>query len=71
MSVCMHGETVQCGKCSHRGILDTWRSEAFKQGIHYAKCEAARIAYEMLRGKPDAWHIEKAIMRIECPKDAE
>lgn len=55
----------------HRGILDTWRSEAFRQGIHYAKCEAARIAYEILRGRPDARFVEAAIMRIECPRDAD
>jgi hypothetical protein len=58
-------------KPTERGLLDTWRSEAFSQGVHYAKCEAARIAYEILRGRPDAWHIEKAIMRIQVPKDEE
>jgi hypothetical protein len=58
-------------KPTERGLLDTWRSEAFSQGVHYAKCEAARIAYEILRGRPDAWHIEKAIMRIKVPEEAD
>ncbi len=53
----------------HKGLLDTWRSEAFNQGVHYAKCEAARLAYEILRGRPDARFVEQAIMRIEAPKD--
>ena len=56
-------------KPTERGLLDTWRSEAFSQGVHYAKCEAARLAYEILRGRPDARFVEAAIMRIQVPKD--
>lgn len=56
-------------KPKERGLLDTWRSEAFNQGMHFAKCEAARVAYEILRGRPDARFVEEAIMRIEAPRD--
>lgn len=54
-----------------RGLLDTWRSEAFKQGAHWAKCKAAETAYRVLQGRPDAWAVEAAIMRIEIPEEEE
>lgn len=51
----------------HRGLLDTWRSEAFRLGFDYAKNKAAETVYAMLRTQ-DARLIEQAIMRLKPPE---
>jgi hypothetical protein len=53
-----------------RGLLDFWRSEAFRLGVEYGKNKAAETVYNMLRTQ-DARMIEAAIMRIKPPKDDE
>ena len=51
-----------------RGLLDTWRSEAFRQGFEYARNKAAETVYAMLRTQ-DARLIEQAIMRLKVPNE--
>lgn len=51
-----------------RGLLDTWRSEAFRQGFECARNMAAETVYAMLRTQ-DARLIEQAIMRLKAPSD--
>jgi hypothetical protein len=51
----------------NKGLLDFWRSEAFRLGVEYGKNKAAETVYAMLRTQ-DARLIEAAIMRIEPPK---
>lgn len=76
---CEHGDCDACrsgidawreAHKPQRGLLDTWRSEAFRQGFEYAKNKAAETVYAMLRTQ-DARLIEQAIMRLQPPRDDE